>query len=50
MGVVTLQQNEQTLAMYHEYTGVLRDTADAGLHSPSRCLASKRHAPARFPI
>jgi GNAT superfamily N-acetyltransferase len=25
VGVVTLQQNEQTKAMYHEYTGVLRE-------------------------
>lgn len=25
VGVVTLQQNEQTQAMYHEYTGVLRE-------------------------
>ncbi|WP_164472640.1 GNAT family N-acetyltransferase [Cohnella candidum] len=25
VGVVTLQQNEQTRAMYHEYTGVLRE-------------------------
>lgn len=25
VGVVTLKQNEQTQAMYHEYTGVLRE-------------------------
>lgn len=30
-GVVTLQRNEQTQAMYHEYTGVLREYRGRGI-------------------
>lgn len=49
VGVVTLQQNEQTQAMYHEFTGVLREYRGRHIALALKLLAIRTATDCRVP-